>query len=91
MQVVSLYGAGDFVVAIPGEHAQLALLSLIRVYGLVRADYARTWDWGLFTFMDYGLDRSNPVWVHMRTVLPSDIYSFRPDQAYYEARLGHRG
>jgi len=88
---------------IPGDHSHVPRLSLIRAYGLVqiatqggvkkplvRADYVRTWDWGRFVFMDYGFDRTNPVWKPRPAAAACDIYRFRPDQAYYEARLGHR-
>ena len=49
-------------------------------------------DWGLFAFMPYGEDKSNPQWVKLRKVKADDmnVYSSSPDQQYYEDRLGKR-
>jgi hypothetical protein len=100
LQIVSLSGAGDFRVVIPAVGGKLKNLSLVRVYGkvtgeaegvpLVSAEYIRSWDWGLFAFMPYGKDKSNPKWVKLRKVQADDlnVYSSRPDQQYYEDRLG---
>jgi hypothetical protein len=100
LQVVSISGAGDFQVAIPETGHQLKNLSLVRVCGkvsgeeaglpVVTAEYVRDWDWGLFTFMPYGDDKSNPEWVKLRKVDPDNIYSSRPNPKFYEARLGMR-
>jgi hypothetical protein len=100
LQIVSLYGAGDFETVIPGTGHGIKNLSLMRVYGkvvgetgglpLVSAQFVRDWDWGLFAFMDYGSDKSNPNWVKLRKVDKFHIYSSRPDQQYYEDRIGSR-
>ncbi len=100
IQVVSLYGAGDFRVALPGRVANIPKLSLVAVYGKVSKkaagmaqidpEYVRVWDWGLFTFMDYGVDKSNPTWVKLRKVEGKDAYSPRPTRQFYEERLGKR-
>jgi hypothetical protein len=102
LQVVSLSGAGDFRAVIPGVGHKLKNLSLVRVYGkvageaqgvpLVSAAYVCSWDCGLFTFMPYGEDKSNPQWVKLRKVKADamDVYSSSPDQQYYEDRLGKR-
>ena len=100
LQIVSLSGAGDFRVLIPGVGHKLKNLSLVRIYGkvtgeaegvpLVSADYVRSWDWGLFAFMPYGRDNSNPKWANLRKVRVDDmrVYSSRPNRQYYEDRLG---
>ena len=99
IQVVLLYGAGDFRVALPGRVANIPKLSLVRVCGKVSKkagvpsidpEYVRVWDWGLFTFMDYGVDKSNPIWVKLRKVKGEDAYSPRPTRQFYEERLGNR-
>ena len=100
IQVVSLYGAGDFSFAIRRKTASIPQLSLVRVYGKVtknehgmpciEPDYIRVWDWGLFTFMDYGMDKSNPTWVKLRKIKGEDAYSARPTRQFYEERLGRR-
>ncbi len=102
LQVVSLYGAGDFQVSLPGKVTveQLPRLGLICVYGKVTAadstpplvvpEYVRVWDWGLFTFMDYGIDKSNAAWTKLRKIRPDDVYDSRVSKEYYEARLGPR-
>ena len=102
LQVVSLSGAGDFRAVIPGVGHKLKNLALVRVYGkvtgeaegvpLVSATHLRSWDWGLFAFMPYGEDKSNPQWVKLRKVKADDmnVYSSSPDQQYYEDRLGKR-
>jgi hypothetical protein len=100
LQIVSLYGAGDFEAVIPGTGHGIKNLSLVRVYGkvvgetaglpLVSAQFVRDWDWGLFAFMDYGSDKSNPQWVKLRKVDKFHIYSGEPDQQYYEDRIGSR-
>ena len=101
MQVVSIYGAGDFEAIISADITSIPLLSLVRVYGKVskgaggipeiRPDYVRTWDWGLFTFMDYGLDKTNEAWLKLRKIKGDAVYSSRPDKRFYEERLGERG
>ena len=72
----------------------------MRVYGkvigeaagspLVSAQFVRVWDWGLFAFMDYGTDKSDPQWVKLRKVDKFHIYSSRPNKRYYEATIGSR-
>ena len=102
IQVVSLYGAGDFETTLPQKitEAELRQLDLICVYGRVNPgksglpevapEFLRVWKWGLFTFMDYGKDKSNPEWVKLRQAEKDDIYSSDPDKEYYEQRLGKR-
>jgi hypothetical protein len=100
LQVVAIEGAGDFQVVIPGIDHKVKNLSLIKVDGkvkgeadgkpLVTADYARVWDWGQFTFMSYGKDKTNPEWVKLRKVAVDKIYSSRPTPQFYEQRLGKR-
>jgi hypothetical protein len=98
LQVVSYYGAGDFTTVVPAQAPGIARLALVRCYGrvgkgagevpAVAADYLRTWAWGQFTFMDYGVDKSNPAWVALRQVKGEDAYSSRPDREFYLKRLG---
>ena len=101
LQIVSISGAGDFVVKIPGIGHKLKPLSLIRVYGKVSAetegvpevsaDFIRAWDWKLFAFMPYGTDHSNPKWVKLRKIDDDlDVYDSNPTDAYYEKLLGKR-
>jgi hypothetical protein len=102
MQVVSIYGAGDFTVIMPGDvtEREIPKLSLVRVFGKVekgdgtlpvlKADYVRLWPWGRFTFMDYGEDKSNPEWVKLRKVSGDDAYEAFPTKEFYEERLGPR-
>jgi len=100
LHIVSIYGAGDFAAVLSGKADTIPMLSLIRVYGrvsegtggvpVVSAEYARLWDWGLFTFMDYGPDKTNPKWVKLRKVKGDDVYSPRPTKEFYEATLGKR-
>jgi hypothetical protein len=100
LQIVSLYGAGDFQAVISGTDHKIKSLSLVRVYGkvvgetadipLVSAQFVRVWDWGLFAFMDYGTDKSDPQWVKLRKVDKFHIYSSRPNKRYYEATIGSR-
>jgi hypothetical protein len=99
-QVVSLYGAGDFHVVIPGTGYRIKKLALVRVYGtveresdgmpVVSPEFVRVWDWKLFAFMPYGTDHSNPNWVKLRKMEESRIYSSHPDVSYYEQILGTR-
>ena len=98
LQVVSLFGAGDFAVTLLGKDDEIPRLGLVKVYGavtmgddglpLVSADYIRVWDWGLFTFMAYGQDKSNPKWVKLRQVKEGDAYSSWPTNLFYKERLG---
>lgn len=102
LHVVSLYGAGDFAVTIPRriDEDEISPLSLVCVYGPVaadangrvsiKADYIRVWDWGRFTFMDYGVDKSNSTWVALRKVTGSRVYDSEVSLKYYEDRLGPR-
>lgn len=102
LHIVSIYGGGDFEVVLPGlvTGKQIPPLSLICVYGRVergasdrvrlKADYVRVWDWGLFSFMDYGFDKSNPEWVKLRKVTGPFVYSPEVTQDFYEQRLGKR-
>jgi len=99
-QIVSLYGAGDFRVAVRREKTGIPPLALVRVYGKVSldkekrpsvaAEYIRVWDWGLFAFMDYGKDKTDPRWVKLRSVPGDKAYDSSPTAAYYEERLGKR-
>lgn len=100
LQVVSIFGAGDFRAALRGTGHKIKPLCLARFYGkvtkeeggipLVAADYVRVWDWGLFAFVDYGKDKGNPKWRKLRTVADDEVYSDQPDDAYYEERIGKR-
>jgi hypothetical protein len=100
IQVVSIYGGGDFRALVAGAADNIPSLSLVRVYGKVSkgkdglpevtADYIRVWDWGLFTFMDYGIDKTNETWRAMCHVKKDDIYTPHPSADYYEAVLGKR-
>jgi hypothetical protein len=100
IQVVSIYGAGDFRAVVVGEAREVPALALVRAYGTVAAgkdgvaevsaEYVRVWDWGLFTFMNYGADRTNKAWTDLRRIKGDDIYTPRPDTKYYEAVLGKR-
>jgi hypothetical protein len=104
-QIVSIYGAGDFHVVIPGTGYRIKKLALVRVYGkveresgvresggapVVSPEFVRVWDWKLFAFMPYGNDHSNPNWVKLRKMDESRIYSSHPDVPYYEQILGAR-
>jgi len=99
-QIVSLYGAGDFKVNLKKEKTGIPNLALVCVYGkvtrekdgpaTVAAEYIRVWNWGLFAFMDYGKDKSNPDWIKLRQVKGKDAYTARPSDADYEAILGKR-
>ena len=99
-QIVSIFGAGDFRVLIPGTGHRIKNLSLVHVYGkvegeasgvpVVGAHFVRVWDWKLFAFMAYGNDNSNPKCVKLRKVGKDDIYSAGPDDRYYKDRLGSR-
>ncbi|MEX2187623.1 MAG: hypothetical protein WD875_12545, partial [Pirellulales bacterium] len=100
IQLVSIYSAGDFTVTLPGVGYKLKPLSLVRVIGVVtkdekdvphvKAEYLRNWDWGHFSFMDYGKDAGNPKWAELRKVSGDDVYSPNPDDQFYEERLGKR-
>ncbi|MCL2648800.1 MAG: hypothetical protein FWD61_17675 [Phycisphaerales bacterium] len=100
IQIVSIRGAGDFTVVANQELKDIPKLGLVRVYGTVKVEtdgtvqvspeFIRTWDWGLFSFMDYGVDHSNPKWVKLRKVDDSDVYSPSPNKRFYEQRLGKR-
>ncbi|MDF3057593.1 MAG: hypothetical protein K0R17_1808 [Rariglobus sp.] len=102
LQIVSIHGAGDFQAVLPGKVSapEIPRLSLICVYGLVtrgpdgrtqlKTDYVRVWDWGLFSFMDYGLDKSSPERVKLRKVTGPLVYSPAVDTKFYEDRLGKR-
>jgi hypothetical protein len=98
--VVSINGAGDFTAVVGRTKASLAPLSLVRVYGKVTkdksglpsvaAEYVRVWDWGLFAFMAYGKDKSNPAWLQSRKPAKDEEYSVHPTPEYYESILGKR-
>lgn len=98
LQVVSIYGAGDFIADIPGTGHPLELLRLARIIGVVegdeghipqvRAEYVRTWEWGQFTFMDYGVDNSNQAWAEQRQLSGGEVYSRRLTSDYYQKCLG---
>jgi hypothetical protein len=99
-QIVSIHGAGDFTATLKAAKPAIPKLALVRVYGKVAkdkegavsiaADYVRVWDWGLFAFMDYGKDQSNPKWIELRKVPKEKAYSSRPSPSYYEELLGKR-
>ena len=102
LHIVSIFGAGDFKVVLLSKISseEIPVLSLIGVYGTVKegvesvpllnAEYIRVWDWGLFSFMDYGKDKSTPKWKELRKVKSEDVYDPRPSKDFYEARLGKR-
>ena len=100
IQVVSVYGGGDFQAVVDGRAKEVPLLGLVRVYGkvsagkdglpVVAAEYVRVWDWGLFTFMNYGIDRTNEAWRKLRRIDGDDVYTPRPTRKYYEDVLGKR-
>lgn len=102
LHIVSIFGAGDFKFIVPGKISDESIptLSLVCIYGIVKdgdgsvpllnAEYIRVWDWGLFTFMDYGQDKSNLKWQALRKVRSEDIYDPNPTKAFYEERLGKR-
>jgi len=99
-QIVSIYGAGDFTATLSKVQTGIPKLSLVRIFGKVAkgkdgratiaAEYLRVWDWGLFAFMNYGKDKSNPKWVELRKTPGEKSYSSRPDSSYYENLLGAR-
>ena len=101
LQVVSIYGPGDFIADIPGTEHPLKLLRLARFIGVVeadetdipriRAEYVRTWEWGQFTFMAYGVDNSNHAWVRQRQLSDDKVYSRRLTPDYYQKCLGVEG
>jgi hypothetical protein len=98
--IVSLHGAGDFTASLHKKDAWIPPLALVRVYGkvgkdkagapLVTAEFVRVWDWGVFAFMNYGKDRSNPQWVGLRTRSDDQSYAAAPKDDYYESLLGKR-
>jgi hypothetical protein len=97
IQLVSIYSAGDFTVELPGLGYDVKPLSLVRVIGVVekgvphvKAEYVRNWDWGHFSFMDYGKDAGNAKWAELRKVKGSDAYHPNPNDEFYEERLGKR-
>jgi hypothetical protein len=101
LQIVSIYGAGDFTARIPGTGYKLKMLSLVRVYGKVTvehkgipevaADFVRSWNWKLLSFMPYGTDHSNQKWAKLRNIIDDrNVYDSNPNEAYYEKLLGKR-
>jgi hypothetical protein len=100
IQVVSINGAGDFRAMVREKAGNIPLLSLVHVYGKVSAgkdgvpevaaDYVRVWDWGLFTFMDYGIDKTNAKWRALRHIDSHEIYDPHPSSQFYEQVLGKR-
>jgi hypothetical protein len=98
--IVSIHGAGDFTASIHKKNAAIPPLALVRVYGkvakdkagapTVTAEFVRVWDWGLFAFMDYGKDKSNPKWVSLRMLPEDKSYAAAPKDEYYESLLGKR-
>lgn len=99
LHIVSTYGAGDFTALFPTK-PDIKPLSLVCIYGkvskstdgapVVTPEYVRVWDWGLFTFMEYGLDKGNKKWNATRKIAPKDAYENRPMPKYYESVLGKR-
>ena len=67
-----------------------ASLTVTDVAPTIAAEYLRVWDWGLFAFMHYGKDKSNPKWVALRKVPAEKAYDSKPTPAYYESLLGKR-
>jgi hypothetical protein len=100
IQLVSFTGGGDFRASLPGTGLGIKHLSLVRVYGKVASEekglprvdgeFAVHWDWGLFTFMNYGEAKGNQEWRKLCRVSVDDIYDPHPDQSFYEERLGER-
>jgi hypothetical protein len=100
IQVVSIHGAGDFRALVTNSAKDIPSLSLVCLYGNVStgkdgvaevpAEFVRVWDWGLFTFMPYGIDKTNPKWRALRQIKADEIYTPRPTQKYYQAVLGKR-
>jgi hypothetical protein len=105
LQVVSLYGCGDFTARLKPEKAadseRIRHLELVRLYGKVTdekdgvpvlaVEYARVFPWKTFTFMDYGKDQRRDVWKKLTRVTDRhQIYSATPADEYYVERLGPR-
>jgi len=104
LQVVSMFGSGDFrarlKLADPKPLAKLEHLDLIRVYGkvvdteddvpIVAAEYARVFPWMTFAFMGYGEDHRNEKWRKLTRLRGHRLYSHTPDEIYYEKCLGPR-
>ena len=100
IMVVSCHGAGDFQAKAGGIHLGIRKLSLVKVYGNVvdevesipqlSAEFIRVWDWGLFTFMNYGDQKGNTSWQKLNKIDVVHIYSAFPNRQYYEDRLGQR-
>ena len=100
VQALSFNGSGDFEAILTGDEHELEELQLVKVYGKVsdkkvdglpaiRAEFARVWAWGTFTFiMASGTQRGSEEWRKLNTIPLDDIYSSRPDDKYYVARLG---
>ena len=99
MMTVSFNGSGDFTAVLTGTGLGIKNLSLVKIYGVVlnetnsipdvKPEYVRHWDWGRFTFMDYGSQKGNAKWQKLNKVKDS-IYKPFPDQKFYEDRLGKR-
>lgn len=99
MMTVSFSGGGDFAAVLTGTGLGIKNLSLVKIYGVVlseadsipevKPEYVRHWDWGRFTFMDYGSQKGNTKWQKLNKV-KDRIYKPFPDQKYYEDRLGKR-
>ena len=100
LQALSFNGSGDFEAILSGDEHQIEELQLVKVYGTVtdkksdklpslKVDFALDWAWGTFTFiMAHGTQRGNEEWRKLNTIPLDDIYSSRPDEKYYIARLG---
>ena len=54
---------------------------------LLAADFVRHWDWGLFTFMNYGEPRGNQEWRKLCKVPDDRVYNPYPDDRYYKRLL----
>jgi hypothetical protein len=101
---VDFNGGGDFVAVLRGTDHPLLPVALVRVYGTVtsrkdglprlRAEYARQFDWGEFTFMfAKGDQKGSERWRALAdpaAITDDDVYDPGPDVDYYVDRLGPR-
>lgn len=102
LQALSFNGSGDFEAILIGNEHKMEELQLVKVYGRVtdkktdgvptiEVNFARAWAWGTFTFiMASGAQRGSEEWRKLNTIPLDDIYSSRPNDNYYIARLGSK-
>jgi hypothetical protein len=101
IMTVSIYGGGDFKVVAAGVGLGVKYPNLVKVYGTVtnevdflpelKAEYIRQWGWGLFNFMDYGKDKTNPEWKALNKIKNAgQIYKAYPTEQYYVDLLGSK-